>query len=127
MENVESVAKVSELEDPELLSFHRHTKVIAAYREIIYENNLKTSTKEFWQLKIERTKWTLGAVMQHSQDMHLQVTDPQIGRISQSHKERGFEPHAGMSWSEDLHQEDIWLLKTSWVYSPESRRAIGNR
>ena len=52
-EKIESVASVRELVDPELISSHTHTKVIAAYREFVYENNLKTSTKEFSQLEIE--------------------------------------------------------------------------
>ena len=52
-EKIESVASVRELVDPELISSHTRTKVIAAYREFIYENNLKTSTKEFSQLKTE--------------------------------------------------------------------------
>lgn len=82
------MAKVRELEDPELISFNRHTKVIAAYREFIYENNLKTSMKEFSQLKRKKEPNKPNRrVMQHSQDTHLQVADPQIERISQSHKE----------------------------------------
>ena len=35
--NAKCVAKMVELEDPELTSFHRHSKIISTYRENIDE------------------------------------------------------------------------------------------
>ena len=37
--------------DPELTFFHAHTKITTIYRETIYEDDLKTSTKDFPQQK----------------------------------------------------------------------------
>ena len=42
---------MGEYEDPELTSTYGHTKIITIYRATIYENNLKTSKKDFLQLK----------------------------------------------------------------------------
>ena len=36
-----------EKEDPELTSFHRHTKITTTYRAAFNENDLKTSRKDF--------------------------------------------------------------------------------
>ena len=49
---MEGVAKMVEQEDPELTSSHRHTKITTIYRASINENDLKTSRKDFSQLKI---------------------------------------------------------------------------
>ena len=45
-------------EDPELTSFHRHTK-ITIYRTTTYENDLKTNRKDFLQLKIKNGNYKL--------------------------------------------------------------------
>ena len=42
---------MAEKGDPELTPSHGHTKITTTHREIIYENDLKTSRKEFPQLK----------------------------------------------------------------------------
>lgn len=47
-----SVAKIVEQEDPELTLSRGHSKITTIYRETIYEDDLKTSTKDFPQLKI---------------------------------------------------------------------------
>ena len=47
-----SVAKIMEWEDPELTSSHEHTKITTIYRATTYENDLKTSRKDFPQLKV---------------------------------------------------------------------------
>jgi len=39
-------------EDSELTFSHRHTEITNIYREVIYENDLRTSRKDFPQLKI---------------------------------------------------------------------------
>ena len=43
-----------EQEAPELIPFHVHTKITTIYRATIDENDLKTSRKDFPQLKIQR-------------------------------------------------------------------------
>ena len=40
-----------EKEDPELTSSHGHTKITTIYRAVICENDLKSSRKDFLQLK----------------------------------------------------------------------------
>ena len=45
------MAKMMEKEDPEITSSQGHTKITTTYRATIYENNLKTSRKDFPQLK----------------------------------------------------------------------------
>ena len=49
---VRGVAKVAEWEDTELTSSHRYNK-ITFYRAPMYKNNVKTSRKDFPQLKIK--------------------------------------------------------------------------
>ena len=44
--------KVAKQEDAELTSSHGHTQITTIYRATIDENNLKTSGKDFPQLKI---------------------------------------------------------------------------
>lgn len=46
--------KIVEQEDPVLTSFPKHTKTTATYRATISENNLKTSRRDFPQLRIKR-------------------------------------------------------------------------
>ena len=41
-----------ELEDPELTSFHRHSKIISTYRANIDEKDLKISKTDFPLLKL---------------------------------------------------------------------------
>ena len=48
------MAKIVESEDPELIFFHKHSKITTISRAIIYENNLKTSRKDLPRLKIQR-------------------------------------------------------------------------
>ena len=47
---IQGMAKMVEEEDPELTSFHGHTQIVTLYRATVYENNLKTSRKDFPQL-----------------------------------------------------------------------------
>ena len=51
---IQGVAKMVEEEDPELTSFHGHTQIVTLYRATIYENNLKTSRKDFPHLRMLR-------------------------------------------------------------------------
>lgn len=44
---VRGVTKLVWQEDPELTSFHSHTKTATMYREAMNENNLKTREKDF--------------------------------------------------------------------------------
>lgn len=44
---------MTQQEDCELISSHRHIKITTIYRETINENNLKISRKTFPQLKIQ--------------------------------------------------------------------------
>ena len=46
--------KMVEEENPELTSSCRHTKIITTCRATISENDLKASSKDFPQLKIQR-------------------------------------------------------------------------
>ena len=43
-----------EYEDPGLASSYEHTKITTTYRQTISENDLKTSRKDFPQLKTKR-------------------------------------------------------------------------
>ena len=52
IKTVEGVAKMVENEGPKLISAHKNTKITTIYRATIDENNLKTSRKDFLQLKI---------------------------------------------------------------------------
>ena len=45
---------MAEYIDPELTTSHRHTKIRTTYKATIYENDLKTSRKDFPQLKTKR-------------------------------------------------------------------------
>lgn len=46
------VAKTAEWEDPELTSSYRHRKCTTSYRTTLYENDVKTSRKDFPRLKM---------------------------------------------------------------------------
>lgn len=70
---------MQEQEDPGLISFHEHTKTTTIHRAAILEKDLKTSTKDFPQLKIKRKsplRWVREAEMVSGQD-------PQAERTSQ--------------------------------------------
>lgn len=41
------MAKIVGSEDPELTFFHKHSKITAIYRAIIYENDLKLAGKTY--------------------------------------------------------------------------------
>ena len=45
------VAEMAEQEDPELTSSHGYTKITTTYRATVYENDLKTTSKDFPHLK----------------------------------------------------------------------------
>lgn len=47
-----SVVKMVEQEDPCVHLPHGHTKIIAVYTAALHKNHLKTSRKDFPQLKI---------------------------------------------------------------------------
>ena len=79
---IQGVAKMVEEEDPEFTSFHGHTQTVTLYRATIYENNLKTSRKDFPQLKIQRrnhSEMNRGAETWCRRDPHPWVGNPQMG------------------------------------------------
>ena len=92
-----------EKEGSKLTSSHGHTKITTIYRVIIYENEPKTSRKDFPRLKVQRrghNRCAGGVETRYSQDSHPQVSDPQVGGISQaqrsSPRSEGSEPHVGL-------------------------------
>ena len=65
-------------EDPELTSFHRHTK-ITIYRTTTYENDLKISRKDFPRLKVYKRNHN--EVGKSDKDVILLRGLPQIGDL----------------------------------------------
>ena len=134
----EGVAKMSELEDPELTSSYEHTKITIIYRATIDEKDQKPSKKIFSTTKNIKKEpqwdgWKDGEMVQ------LIPTPPgwsthkgeENNNFWSPPQEARTEPHVRLPSPGILHWKDKppghLALKASRAYFPESQRAVGNR
>ena len=100
---------MAEQGDQELISSHRHSKIIAAYRAIIYESDMKTSRKEFLQLKTERrncheTRRGRSPILSGPTPLDRQLTNKRNITITEVlSKEQGVQSHIGLPGLWVLH------------------------